>query len=235
MSTVDGQTRLNATSGALLGLLLRNGPMTGGELERTAKVVIGGYWTLTRSQIYRELVALASRGLLRAGPTGARDAQPYGLTEAGEAAFLTWLAQGPGEDTIRLPILLTVGFGASLPVGRLAKILDDYQRRHEERLAHVRFLDTKFAADGEDVYVRATVSFGLIYEEAVQRWLAELPAELRTSLPRGRESHPLTAPLRRVVTRLTQPADAELGVLPTRTLGINYFPETDPPQHGTEC
>ena len=153
--------------------------MTGGELERTAKIVIGEYWTITRSQIYRELSALATRGLLRAGPTGARDAQPYGLTEAGESAFLAWLEEGPGEDTIRLPILLTVGFGTSLPAGRLAEILDDYQRRHEERLAHIRFLDAKFAGDGENAYVRATLSFGLIYEEAVQRWLAQLPAELR--------------------------------------------------------
>ena len=179
MSIVDSQTRLNSTSGALLGLLRRSGAMTGGELERTAKIVIGEYWTVTRSQIYRELAALASRGLLQAGPTGARDAQPYGLTEAGEAAFLAWLEEGPGDDAIRLPILLTVGFGASLPTGRLAEILDDYQRRHEGQLAHVRFLAAKFAADGGDVYVRATINFGLIYEEAVQRWLAELPAELR--------------------------------------------------------
>ena len=38
--------------------------MTGGQLARTAETVIGDYWPLTRSQIYRELTALAGDKLL---------------------------------------------------------------------------------------------------------------------------------------------------------------------------
>lgn len=63
---------------------------------------------------------------------------------------------------------------------------------------------------------------------------AEWNYAFELSMPRGRESHPLAAPLRRVVTRLAQPADAELETLPTRTIGINYVPEADPPEHGIE-
>ena len=50
--------RLNATAGALLGLL-RNGPRLGYDLMAEAEIVIGGFWTITRSQIYRELADLA--------------------------------------------------------------------------------------------------------------------------------------------------------------------------------
>ncbi|MHB1500629.1 MAG: PadR family transcriptional regulator [Candidatus Dormibacteria bacterium] len=176
---MDRQGRLNATSGALLGLLRRHGEMTGGELMRTAKLVIGGYWTLSRSQVYRELAALAAHGLVWNGPPGPRDARSHRLTEAGESAFLAWFQDGPGEDTIRIPILLTVGFGAALPAGRLAAILDDYERRHEELLAHYRALYAELDHAGEDPHIRATLSFGLLPGVAVLAWLAQLPAELR--------------------------------------------------------
>lgn len=153
--------------------------MTGGELMRTAKLVIGGYWTLTRSQVYRELASLASHDLISASPPGPRDARSYRVTDAGESAFLAWLQHGPGDDTIRLPILLTVGFGADLPKGRLAAILDSYERRHEELLAHYRSLYAQLDHCGDDPHIRATLSFGLLHEEAVLAWLAQLPAELR--------------------------------------------------------
>ncbi|MHB1785979.1 MAG: PadR family transcriptional regulator [Acidimicrobiales bacterium] len=187
LSTMEGQVQLNATAGALLGLFRRQGSMTAGELMRTAKLVIGEYWTLTRSQVYRELAALAARGLLLAGTPGPRDAQPYSLTEAGDATFLAWLEEGPGDDTIRLPILLTVGFGAALPAGRLAEILEGYERHHQEQLAYYHALSAELAQAGEDVHVRATLSFGLLYEEAVLKWLAQLPAELRDRLDQSRD------------------------------------------------
>lgn len=158
-----------------MGLLSRFGPLTGSALERTARAVIGEYWTITRSQVYRELTALAKRGLVEPGPTGPRDARPYGLTPAGESSFLTWLDNGPASDTIRIPMLVTMGFGASLPADRMRTILTEYRRIHEEKLASVRFLDAHFEATGADPYIRATVSFGLLYEEAVLRWIDQLP------------------------------------------------------------
>ena len=67
---MDSQRGLNSTAAALLGLLRQHGPMTGGDLVRTAETVIGEYWPLTRSQIYRELTTLAGDQLLSAGPPG---------------------------------------------------------------------------------------------------------------------------------------------------------------------
>ena len=184
MSTVDSQGGLNSTQAALLGLLRMHGPMTsgemtGGELVRAAKLVIGDYWTITRSQVYRELGALAAQGLLAAGLPGPREARPFRLTEAGEAAFLAWLDQEPGEDTVRLPILLSVLFGGALPQSRLAEILDGYESRHRERLDRYRALEAELARAKVDLHSRATLSFGIFHEEAVLRWLETLPPALR--------------------------------------------------------
>ncbi len=77
-----------------------------------------------------------------------------------------------------MPLLLTVLFGADLPPGRLAEILEDHERRHRERLAYYRALDTDLAASGAGPYARATLSFGIRHEQAVLQWLADLPALL---------------------------------------------------------
>ncbi|MGD0441085.1 MAG: PadR family transcriptional regulator [Acidimicrobiales bacterium] len=181
---MDSQGGLNSTQAALLGLLRMHGPMTGGEmtggeLVRAAKLMIGDYWTITRSQVYRELGVLADQGLLAAGLPGPREARPFRLTEAGEAAFLAWLDQEPGEDTVRLPILLAVLFGGALPHNRLAEILDGYESRHRENLDRYRSLEAELASAKVDLYSRATLSFGIFYEEAVLRWLESLPPALR--------------------------------------------------------
>ena len=54
-------TTLNSTAAALLGLL-HEGPMTGGELVAAAKERMDPYWSVTRSQVYRELPGLADAG-----------------------------------------------------------------------------------------------------------------------------------------------------------------------------
>jgi len=97
MSTMSTKNRnttdsLNPTAASLLGFL-NNGPASGYELLGIAEHLIGDFWTLTRSQVYRELATLADRGLVTAGPVGARSRIPYELTEAGRQAFAAWLAQ----------------------------------------------------------------------------------------------------------------------------------------------
>ena len=179
LSTMDSQRGLNATEAALLGLLREEGPMAGSQLAQTAQTVIGEYWNLTRSQIYRELTALTSGGFLTAGPPDPRRSRVYTVTAAGEAAFLEWLQAGPADMTPRLPLLITVLFGADLPPGRLAEILDEHERRHRDRLAEYRALDAELIRIGVGPYVRATLAFGIRFEEAVSRWFAELPAEFR--------------------------------------------------------
>jgi Transcriptional regulator PadR-like family len=71
--------RNNATVGSLLGFL-HDGPQSGWDLVDTAQQAIGDFWSLTRSQVYRELTTMAADGLIEAdevGPgTGGRTGSP---------------------------------------------------------------------------------------------------------------------------------------------------------------
>lgn len=180
---------LNPTSASLLGLL-HHGPMTGWDLVSTAQTAIGDFWSLTRSQVYRELAAMTADGLLTAGERGRRDARPYALTDTGRAAFAAWLDRGPDAETIRFPLLLTVLFGRHLPPGRLAAILAERRGVHAARAAHYEEVD-KAAHDAPgppDPYAMAVLDFGHHYERAVLDWFATLPSELTAApAPAGDE------------------------------------------------
>lgn len=182
--TGDGGARrpLNATAGSLLGFL-HSGPMTGWDLVATAEQQIGGFWSLTRSQVYRELAAMADGGLVQAGEVGARERRPYALTAAGRAAFAEWVAREPGPEMIRFPLLLTIGFGRHLPLARLAESVHRHRAVHAARLAAYEGSRraAEDAGDQVDAYVLATLDFGLSYERAVLSWFDGLPESIRGS------------------------------------------------------
>ena len=176
---MDGEA-LNSTAASLLGFL-RDGPRSGYELVAVAERTIGNFWSLTRSQVYRELAALAERGLVEAGETGPRARRPYRLTAAGEAAFTAWVARPPGPEQIRYPLLLTLSFGADVPPELLREFLAAHGRAHAERLAGYEQVG---AEAGLDRWQRATLAFGTRYERAVLAWLAEdLPGLLGEAAP----------------------------------------------------
>ena len=174
---------LNATAASLLGFL-HQGPMTGWDLVSTAEQVIGDFWSLTRSQVYRELAAMADAGLIEAGERGRRDRQPYTITAAGRAAFAEWVERGPGAETIRFPLLLTIVFGRHLPADRLAAMVEEHRARHANRLADYEKLhEVAAAAEEPDPYAMATLEFGVAYERAVLRWFENLPPVIRGQNP----------------------------------------------------
>ncbi|MGK8557024.1 PadR family transcriptional regulator [Nocardia gipuzkoensis] len=161
---------LNSTAASLLGFL-HEGPMSGWDLVAAAQDRIGDFWTITQSQVYRELAAMDAAGLVEKGETGARERTPYHITDAGREAFLEWVARDPGGETIRVPLLLTLSFGEHLDRDRLDGIIAANREIHQERLA--RYL----AEDPEtmSVFARATLDFGIRYERTVLDWFDHLP------------------------------------------------------------
>jgi DNA-binding PadR family transcriptional regulator len=166
--------RLNSTAGALLGLL-RNGPRSGYDLVAEAGEMIGGFWTITRSQVYRELAALTDRGLLEKDPAGPRDRQPFRLTAAGRAAFGEWVNTSPEPENLRIPLLLRLTFADAIDPGRLQSMLSGHHAVHQSRLDDYQSLDRRLAAAGVPAEQRVTLAFGIGYETAVLRWFAQLP------------------------------------------------------------
>lgn len=167
---------LNATAASLLGFL-HEGPMTGWDLVATAEALIGDFWSLTRSQVYRELAAMERDGLVVAGETGPRARRPYRLTPAGRAAFRTWVRQEPGQEQIRYPLLLTIAFARHLPPGRLGAFVASHRAEHAARLALYRATEGELGADA-DPAAKATLDFGIRYEAAVLEWFDHLPPDL---------------------------------------------------------
>lgn len=167
---------LNATAASLLGFL-HDGPLTGWDLVATAQTVIGDFWSLTQSQVYRELAAMAGAGLVVAGERGRRDRKPYAITDAGRAAFAAWIDREPGVETIRFPLLLSLAFGRHLPAAQLAAFLARHRALHARRLAAYQEQQAAAqTADGEsDPYALPTLDFGLAYERTVLDWFDRLP------------------------------------------------------------
>ena len=172
-----GSPPLNATAAALLGLLLEE-PKTGWDLMAAAQERIGEFWTLTQSQVYRELSAMAGRGLIEAGPVGPRERKPFRATQAGRAAFDGWLRADPGPDQVRIPLLLTLAFAGHLPDGRLAEIVATQRAVHQDRLDRYRAGREALAATSGSSARMATLEFGLRHEAAVLDWFDALPAIL---------------------------------------------------------
>lgn len=170
---------MNATAASLLGLLdIAGGELTGGELVRLAQDRIGDFWTLTRSQVYREIAALEEEGHIERGEPGLRESRPYRVTEAGRATYRSWLTENLPAETVRIPILLAVAFGSVLPSDKVRTLLREAEAEHRRQLAEYRELDGQLTRWDVDAWTRATLSFGLHYEQAVVRWFESLPPDI---------------------------------------------------------
>ncbi|MGH3714608.1 MAG: helix-turn-helix transcriptional regulator [Micromonosporaceae bacterium] len=168
------ESGLNATAAALLGLL-HDGPMTGGQLMATAQRRLGPYWSMTRSQVYRELPALADAGYVRLGKPGPRASQPYAITAAGKRSFGRWLNEPTGRDQLRNPATLRVAFGAMHSAKQLRELHDEALEYHTAALTESR--DAAKAASKEgDKYGAAALDFAVAYHKAALGWLKKVPS-----------------------------------------------------------
>ncbi|WP_214368315.1 PadR family transcriptional regulator [Pseudonocardia sp. H11422] len=169
---MPGPTAVNATAAALLGLL-HSGPMTGGQLVAAAGEQFGSFFSVTRSQVYRELPALAEAGLLRLGKQGPRASQQYVITAAGKRAFKNWLTAGGGSDALRSPLVLRLLHAGSLTQKQRAELVRSSREAYAARLDAARA-----AAKGEsDPYRKAVADFAVAHTRAMVKLLDAIPEE----------------------------------------------------------
>jgi len=126
-------TELNATSAALLGLL-HDGPATGGELVAAAGSRYGAFFSVTRSQVYRELPGLADDGLVKLGKQGARSSQQYAITPGGKKAFKQWVNADSGPDHLRSTLLLRLVNGGRVTDRQRATLAAAARERYEAEI-----------------------------------------------------------------------------------------------------
>lgn len=161
---------LNATAAALLGLL-HDGPMTGGQLVTAAAERYGAFFSVTRSQVYRELPALADAGLLRLGKQGPRSSQQYAITAAGKRAFKAWLITAPGADQFRSPLILRLLHSATLTVRQRETLMNTARQVYTARLDAARAA----ARSAPDAYAKAAADFGVAHARAALKLLDAIP------------------------------------------------------------
>jgi DNA-binding PadR family transcriptional regulator len=162
---------LNATAASLLGFLA-NGPLTGWELMVQVENVIGDFWNVTRSQIYRELKVLAAQGLVETMKAGSRDKQPYRVTAAGMDAFRQWIAQEPGPPIMRVPLVLSVFFGEYVPFEEMTRSFAKLRAYHADRLEVYRgFLP----GAPKGTWPHEALRMGLRFQEGMIAWIDSLP------------------------------------------------------------
>ncbi|MFC4333759.1 PadR family transcriptional regulator [Salininema proteolyticum] len=159
---------LNATSAALLGLL-HEGSMTGGQLMAEATRRLGPYWTMTRSQVYRELPALAEAGYVRVGKPGPRASVPYTISASGKRAFTRWLNEPTRIGLLRDTVALKTVFADAMSDGARAELYDDATEQHQEALANARELAKEYSK--EDPGAAAAMEFAVGYHRSAINWL----------------------------------------------------------------
>jgi len=169
------ETAVNPTAAALLGLL-HEGPMTGGQLMAAAQRRLGPYWSMTRSQVYRELPALADAGYVKLGKPGARSSQPYSITATGKKAFGRWLAESTGREAVRNPVALRVAFGAQQTATQLQDAYTQASEFHNAALVEARD-NAKDAKKAGDDFGAAALEFAVAYHKAALAWLKAAPTK----------------------------------------------------------
>ncbi len=137
---------------------------------------LGPYWSMTRSQVYRELPALAEMGYVKLGKPGPRASQPYSVTPAGKRAFARWLSEEPGSESLRNPVALRVAFGAHHGATALKDLYAQATEAHNAALAEIREQAKQAKTDG-DSYGAAALEFAVSYHKAALAWLKAVPAK----------------------------------------------------------
>jgi DNA-binding PadR family transcriptional regulator len=163
---------LNATAAALLGLL-QGGPMTGGQLVAAAGERFGGFFGVTRSQVYRELPVLAEAGLVRLGRQGPRSSQQYAVTAAGKRAFKSWLSSAAEPDQVRSPLILRLVHAGSLTARQRADLVSRARQAYAARLDAARAA----ARAAGDQYTKAAADFAVAHNRAVLKLLDAIPTD----------------------------------------------------------
>ncbi|RZQ59294.1 PadR family transcriptional regulator [Amycolatopsis suaedae] len=163
---------LNATAAALLGLL-HDGPATGGQLVASAGERFGAFFSVTRSQVYRELPALEKEGLVRLGKQGPRSSQQYVITAAGKKAFKAWLIDTPGPDHLRSPLILRLVHAGTLTVKQRATLIENARATYTEELDAAKAASKAAAGDP---YAKAVADFGQAHAKAALKLIDAIPA-----------------------------------------------------------
>ena len=172
---------------AILGFLQLE-PTSGYMLRKRFAGSVESFWSVTQSQIYRELHALEKQGLVmseREAGEGKPDRIVYSLSEAGRAELEAWLRTAVEPVQLRHPLLLKLVFAADLEPSVLDQLLADYgssiRATHAEYAARLAMKEIFSLARSkrEATLWRLSIEHGLAWCDAELSWVERARKELR--------------------------------------------------------
>jgi PadR family transcriptional regulator, regulatory protein AphA len=181
---------------AILGFM-RLEPTSGYTLRQRFEGSVGSFWSVTQSQIYRELHALERDGKVRVRREpgdGKPDRKVYALTNAGEEELEAWLRAPVEPMQLRHPLLLKFVFAAHVEPNRLDQVL----ARYEESLLETR-AEYASRASSKEIFslarskreaalFRLSIEHGLSWVETELKWTRRARRELRSlGIPKKKE------------------------------------------------
>jgi DNA-binding PadR family transcriptional regulator len=164
---------LPTTSYAILGLLTRE-PMSRYHLAQVVERTIAHFWTIAKSQVYRELERLEKLGYVRGTEVHQKslpDKRVYALTPAGERAFDAWLQVPDAERThFRSAYLVKVFFANRMPSQTLIELLRRYRDGNQVWRQEIDSILAQLSGVQGAAYMRATALLGARIAEAMVAW-----------------------------------------------------------------
>lgn len=171
---------LSASSLATLGLVAI-GPVSGYELVAFADRSIAYFWSIPRSQLYRELARLEGLGLIagtHVPQTSAPDKRVYEITEEGRTVLAAWVESPtlPPDRSKKNGLLLKVFMTRHAPPEALGPLLRGYRESVQRQLADLQAIADQLTNRHRARFGRLTARWGVLHAEASLAWLDEAEA-----------------------------------------------------------
>jgi DNA-binding PadR family transcriptional regulator len=180
----------SALGSAILQRLQRS-PMSGYELKKRFASSVGFGWRAYDTQIYRELKALESAGLIvgRADRGGrGPERRIFALTESGYDALLAWLESPLEEPWHKSELNIRIWSMDLIPPDRLEQLLDGVEESTQEHLDQLtarrrelreRFGPPEIAREAQGVGHQLILEFDVQMAQLKLAWIDRVRAVAR--------------------------------------------------------
>jgi PadR family transcriptional regulator AphA len=172
---------LGPTSYVILGMLAL-GPRSGYDIKQLADISTRHFWATSYGQIYPELRALSSQGLVKAedASKGTRQRTIHHLTPKGREALHAWVSDPVIKNLeIRDEMLLKLFFADVMSPKETARHVQAMSRRHEQVAAALREHEPMAAAQPYRMKYEV-MKFGIALHDWCANWYAGLAKDLET-------------------------------------------------------
>lgn len=162
--------KMNDTRAVILGLML-HGAKSGGDVIAQAEKW-SPYFSITRSQVYREMPDMATESLIKVTQVLPRGRTEYAINPSGKTAFRKWwIATPTALDPVRNTMALKLALAG--PICRedeVRSMLDEYRKMHVSEATRLTQLANEAHEAGMD-YDTSALEWSIKYHKMNISWI----------------------------------------------------------------